>query len=209
MVRRRSTKIEKSYHHGDLRRELLEAGLKILTEEGLHALTLRELARRVGVSHAAPYRHFADRDELILALALNGFERLAQALGEAGKQIRSPERQLEAMLMAYIAFGKGNMAQLTIMFSTIAAKKSETLLEAAMRAFSLLIDAVGKAQSKAGRPKVNHSEIALGLWVMVHGFAILGPGIDFNYIAPGSSDTADDTAERVLRLTLKSLLPSA
>ncbi|MEJ2173944.1 MAG: helix-turn-helix domain containing protein, partial [bacterium] len=80
-TRRRSRK--GAYHHGDLRFEILRAAGEILEEQGVAGLSLREAARRAGVSHNAPYRHFADRDVLLAALAAEGFAQLGQAL-EAG-----------------------------------------------------------------------------------------------------------------------------
>ena len=68
------------YHHGDLRRALLNAALQLVTERGIHDLTLREVARQAGVSHNAPYNHFADKAELVVALTVEGFQRLVNVM---------------------------------------------------------------------------------------------------------------------------------
>ena len=94
-----------AYHHGSLREALLKAALEALREVGLEALSLRDVARRAGVSTAAPYHHFSDKDELVAALAMQGFERLERqlisALDRAGQ---SPARRLDAVCRAYFAF---------------------------------------------------------------------------------------------------------
>src|SRR6478672_7153397 len=77
-----------TYHHGNLRPALLRAATKTLEKEGVGALSLRDLARRAGVSHNAPYRHFPDRESLLAALAADGFEKLGQAMrGQGGKEM--------------------------------------------------------------------------------------------------------------------------
>ena len=81
-----------SYHHGDLRSALLDAALDIISELGPQQLTIREVARRAGVSHAAPYRHFADKDQLILAVVEQGFELMRQTI--ADKKAAAPQDDL-------------------------------------------------------------------------------------------------------------------
>ena len=86
----------REYHHGDLRNALIQAGLAILAEEGTHALSLRAAARRSGVSHAAPYRHFADKEALLAAIAEQGFNTLAASVRAAIVRFPdSPAAQLE------------------------------------------------------------------------------------------------------------------
>src|SRR4051794_26532278 len=104
------------YHHGNLRSELLEAAERTLTERGAAELSLRELAREVGVSHAAPRRHFRDKQALLDALAQSGFERLGadldRALGRAGGDFRS---RLAAFAKAYVRFATRNGPLLELM----------------------------------------------------------------------------------------------
>jgi AcrR family transcriptional regulator len=104
------------YHHGDLRRALLDAALRLVEEQGVEALSLRELSRRLGVSHAAPGHHFPDRLALLVALAAEGFERLAASM-EAAAEGRPPgAAQLAAAGEAYVRFGLDHPAHLQIMF---------------------------------------------------------------------------------------------
>ena len=97
-----------TYHHGDLRPALLRAAARILEKEGREAISFRDLARRAGVSHGAPYRHFADRQALLAALADEGFSLLAQAL--EGKPWRE-------QAVAYVRFGLDNPERFALMFT--------------------------------------------------------------------------------------------
>src|SRR6478752_10235876 len=96
---------ERPYHHGDLRRAIVEAALEILQETQSLEFSLRELARRAGVSHNAPYKHFADKRDLLAAVSAAGFELLAMRMAEATKELSDPREQLFAMLRAYIDHG--------------------------------------------------------------------------------------------------------
>src|SRR5579864_1376751 len=89
----------KPYHHGDLRRALLDAALTIIERDGASALTLRAVAREAGVSPAAPYHHFQDKSQLLLAVSKDGFHRLNEAMAEA-----MAERGAEEIGLAYIEF---------------------------------------------------------------------------------------------------------
>src|SRR3954454_11064919 len=106
------------YHHGNLRQELLAQAERTLAERGAGELSLRELARDVGVSHAAPRRHFRDKQALLDALAQSGFERLGadldRAMGRAGGDFRS---RLAAFSKAYVRFATRNAALLELMFA--------------------------------------------------------------------------------------------
>src|SRR5689334_9318570 len=91
------------YHHGDLRRALLDGVLELVAERGHAAgITLREVARRVGVSHSAPYRHFEDKEALLAALASEGFTKLSSALSEARRDVRDDEERFVLTGLAYL-----------------------------------------------------------------------------------------------------------
>src|ERR1700751_4478700 len=106
---------ERPYHHGDLRRAIVNAALEILSETQSLDFSLRELARRAGVSHNAPYKHFADKRELLAAVSAAGFEALTKRMAResAGHSARA---QLFAMLRAYIRHGVENPALYRLMF---------------------------------------------------------------------------------------------
>lgn len=103
------------YHHGDLRRALLDGALRLIEEQGVAALSLRELARRLGVSHAAPGHHFPDRLALLVAMAAEGFERLAAGM-EAAAAAQPPAARLTAAGEAYLRFALDHPSHLEVMF---------------------------------------------------------------------------------------------
>lgn len=104
------------YHHGSLRETLIEEGRRILLEEGPQAVTLRELARRAGVSHGAPQRHFQDRDALLDAIAAQGFEELADQL-EGARAPGTPETRLQEYAKVHVGFAVANGPLMELMFS--------------------------------------------------------------------------------------------
>lgn len=108
----------RGYHHGNLRVELLRTAESVLRDGGTDAVTLRELARRAGVSHAAPNRHFPDRYALLLALAASGYERLGQSVAEAVEAAGAPFRaQFRALVSTFVRFAIDNSALLEVMFT--------------------------------------------------------------------------------------------
>src|ERR1700737_297091 len=111
-----STSDERPYHHGDLPRAVVAAALEILSETQSHEFSLRELARRAGVSHNAPYKHFADKRELLAAVSAAGFEMLTKRMAHEIAGFRSPREQLFAMVRAYIDHGVENPALYSLMF---------------------------------------------------------------------------------------------
>ncbi|MEM0955713.1 MAG: TetR/AcrR family transcriptional regulator [Pseudomonadota bacterium] len=107
-----------AYHHGNLREALIESALAVITEDGPAAITIREVARRAGVSHAAPYRHFNDRDELLLAVVEQGFERLDDAMAAARDSQGDDElANFAASGEAYFDFALDNPTYYRVMFS--------------------------------------------------------------------------------------------
>src|SRR5208282_1283494 len=96
---------ERPYHHGDLRRTIVNAALEILRETQSVEFSLRELARRAGVSHNAPYKHFADKRELLAAVSAAGFETLTKRMAREMARLQNPRQRLFAMLRAYIDHG--------------------------------------------------------------------------------------------------------
>ncbi len=105
------------YHHGDLRAALLESAERTLREKGVGSLSLRELARDVGVSHAAPGRHFKDKQALLNALALTGYDRLARALDAADDPALPLEPRLTALARAYLGFATDNAELMDLMYA--------------------------------------------------------------------------------------------
>jgi AcrR family transcriptional regulator len=166
----------RTYHHGDLKNALLEAGRALLAEGGTPALSLREAARRAGVSHAAPYRHFASREALLAAIAEGGFAALAAELERAAARGRTPLERLRRMGEGYVGFALAHPAEVQTMFGAFQGDPGAWppgLPAAAQRAFGLLVGAVAAAQEAgqvAGRDPLPG---AVAAWSAVHGVALL------------------------------------
>jgi AcrR family transcriptional regulator len=107
---------ENHYHHGDLRNALVEAALRLIAEHGAQALTLRAAARAAGVSPAAPYRHFADKEALLAAVAEDGFEKLSRRMRAAARGASDAAARLLAIGEAYVAFARAHSAHFHVMF---------------------------------------------------------------------------------------------
>lgn len=162
------------YHHGDLRRALIEAALGLLQEEKSWKFTLREVARRAGVSHTAPYRHFPDKAALLAELAKVGFEKMRAQLSAALHENLSVEEQFFAAAKAYIKFGTSNPALYHLMFSADAGEKEEVHLhERAMATLNVLITLLKRGQEEGAfkiRPIQGHTAAC---WSQVHGLTML------------------------------------
>lgn len=155
------------YHHGDLRRALVESALEALAEGGTEALGLRELARRVGVSAAAPYRHFKDRQALIQAVAAAGFQRFDAAI-DAARQAAPSDEQFAAMAEAYVQFALDHPRLYRLMFSSELGRfEDPELKRAADAAYAGLAVAAAKEDPEAP------GEAAIASWAFVHGLSLL------------------------------------
>lgn len=134
--------MDSTYHHGSLREALLAEGRRLLIEKGPDAVTLRELARRTGVSHAAPSRHFSDRDALLAALAAEGFDELTDRLGQSAGRERLEER-LGRYAHAHVRFAIDNGPLVALMFSR-KPQPGEPDAEAAGRFYALGAELLGE-----------------------------------------------------------------
>lgn len=164
------------YHHGDLRAALLEAAEAVLDEAGPDALTLREAARRAGVSHAAPAHHFGDLAGLLTELASVGFDRLAARMQAAASA--APEgRRLAAVGRAYIRFAKGSPGLFQLMFRARGLDYAKPHLRDASRAAFEELAGAMSAESGAPEPDAAPGPAfaakLAGAWALVHGFAFL------------------------------------
>ncbi|HEV8194353.1 MAG TPA: TetR/AcrR family transcriptional regulator [Ktedonobacterales bacterium] len=167
---------QRLYHHGDLRAALIRAGLAILAEEGAQALTLRAVARRAGVSHNAPYRHFADKEALLAAIAEEGFVELTARVEEARAHVpASPRTQLEDSGWAYVQFALAHPDHLRVMFDVPITDPQAYpgLLAAGARAFNVLVEIIEAGQRAGEFIDGDPRQIAFAAWGMVHGLALL------------------------------------
>jgi AcrR family transcriptional regulator len=164
----------KPYHHGDLRRTLIVAGIELLGEGGAAALDLRNLARKAGVSHAAPYRHFEDKRALLAAIAEEGFIRLTDRLKEA-LSVATSDSPLLALTRAYVNFALSEPALMREMFSGLTIDRMEypSLHAAGKEALAVVVQAVEQAQKSGAFVKGDPEQLALVMWSMFHGLAML------------------------------------
>jgi AcrR family transcriptional regulator len=165
------------YHHGDLRNALLQAGIDILEGEGLAALSLRAIAARAGVSHAAPAHHFKNLQALITALAAIGFQRFAATLA-AERAAASPEpaAQMRAATQGYLAFARAHPALFRLMFSGVDLDWQDhaELIVHANAAFAHLAEIAAPAAVAAGDTSPEgHARMQTLVWSVTHGFARL------------------------------------
>lgn len=161
------------YHHGDLRSALLEVAVEAIADKGLHGLSLRECARRLGVSHAAPYRHFPDKDHLIAAIGGQGFAWLTEAGREAMEGIDDPEERIQAYGLAYVRFAVAHPEHLRVMFASEIPREAVTPEDAAAgdAAFELL--RATSAELVGDAPAGDELPTALSFWSVAHGFSML------------------------------------
>lgn len=193
----------RTYHHGDLREALVAAAIALLEEKGLAGFTLRQCARRAGVSHAAPAHHFATADDLLAEIAARGFERFVAALGAAADAADgSPKARLEAMGHAYVVFALANPGVYGLMFRTGAGTLASPHLKvAASAAWQQLCDGVAAVLGKKREDEVTPK--ASAVWALVHGMATLM--LDCK-LPPGSGAVRSADEARAILSSLPGLL---
>ena len=181
---RAGRKPNRPYHHGNLRRSLLDEAVATIRAEGVEALTLREIGAKAGVSRTALYRHFADKRALLAAVATEGFRMLRQELVRAWERGGQGAAAFDAMGVAYIQFAMSNPSHYRVMFGGFVdtAEAEPELSTEGAGAFQALVDALLVLQ----RAQVVRSDDALTqarfVWAVVHGVAMLG--IDGQLRAP-------------------------
>ena len=166
----------RNYHHGNLREALVDAALDLIAEKGPAGFTFAEAARQAGVSPAAPYRHFRDRDALMADVAKRGFERFEKELAAAWDEGRPSKRlAFERVGKAYLGFARNEPAYFSAMFeSGLSISAHRELQEAGDRAFGVLrgaCEAILAATPEGKRPPA--MMVALHIWSLSHGIASL------------------------------------
>jgi len=161
---------KQTYHHGDLRQALLAAALDILEEEGIGKLSLRSIARRAGVSQAAPYSHFADKNALLVEVAASGFKLFAAALGKNKGGEQAKEAQQDYLLglgVSYVCFALDHKPLFQLMFGDVLSDipKSERYMKEGGAAYALIENAAASVSSDPNAP--------IAAWSTVHGLATL------------------------------------
>ncbi len=167
---------EKTYHHGDLKNALIAAGIDILAKEGMGGLSLRKAARKAGVSHAAPYAHFTDKQALIAAIATDGHSKIYARLASVMEQYPGdPLRQLIEIAWSYIEFGLQEADHFRVMFSGAVEKERDypALVEITGKNFGLVRQLTVRCQAAGILAPGDPDLAAVGMWGLVHGFVSL------------------------------------
>jgi AcrR family transcriptional regulator len=183
----------------DLREQVLTASLALIEERGVASLSLREVARRAGVSHQAPYHHFVGKEAIVAELVARGFTRLSEMLEAAERARGEPARRLRLAARAYVDFALGNPAVFRVMFRPELADLSACPAAAAAgtRAYSVLVRLV---EERFARPRATPERLGVITtmhWSMVHGLATLLLDGSLGKRA-GSAMAADALIERTL-----------
>lgn len=165
---------EDRYHHGDLRRALLDAAAGLVQERGNAEASLREVARRAGVSHTAPYRHFESKEALLAAVAEEGFHQFREVL-EAAAEGEAPLDALHAIGRAYVDFALAHPGYFRVMFGPARGMPCDypSLVSASEGAFGVLVSTLQRCIDAGAVVERPASELALVAWSGVHGLATL------------------------------------
>jgi AcrR family transcriptional regulator len=196
----------RTYHHGNLRRALLDAALKLVEAVGPKGLTLRATARLAGVSQAAPYRHFASKDALLATVAEEGFKALTRAMREAiGPLAGNPTAQLQVLGVAYVGFATSHSSHFRVMFEVADREAYPSLRAAADGALVILKGVISDGQ-KAGLVRAGDpADVALAAWSVAHGLSALL--VDRQLVELGQK-SADELARGVTQHLLTGLATS-
>jgi len=171
-----------AYHHGDLRRTLFDAAIALIEEQQNWDFSLRELARRAGVSHNAPYSHFASKSELLAALATAGFEMLSEVMAQAAAAAPGPDAACIAVGEAYVRFGRAHPGHYRLMFRSAFISMDGSAAEPVMRAAhaaKLVMSKVILEGARSGVFAIDPADQAaielavLSCWSCVHGLTML------------------------------------
>ena len=168
--------IKKStYHHGNLREVLISSALEILKEGTLQDLSLRALARKAGVSQTAPYRHFEDKEALIVVLMQEGSHLLQENMLAASESTKDPVEKLINLGVSYYDFAEANPAHFRLMFGGSLENKEKytSLVEIEHKGYEIVQDAVGECMKLPDAPDMPPEIVRLACWSLVHGLANL------------------------------------
>ena len=166
----------KKYHHGDLKNALIKAGIEILSRDGVGGLSLRKAAQAAGVSHTAPYAHFADKQALIAAISTEGFRRLFEQLNAVREKYPDdPKRQLVEAAWAYVRFAQTDPAHFRVTFSSTVERQRDypALVEMTARSFGQVTQIVQTCQAAGVLHPGPVDMQAYSVWSIVHGFTSL------------------------------------
>lgn len=201
------------YHHGDLRRALVDASLAIIVRDGAEALTLRNAAREAGVSHAAPYAHFDDMEDLIAAVKDEGFTELHDLIAAALQKASgaSPEDKLRAIGRTYLGFAAGAPSKYDIMLRRPLKKDPKPgaiYIVKGQEMFLLLAKEIGRLHAARGTGHKHNAElVVISAWSALHGLCGLWLDGPLSHILP-QAVTFEELAEQFLDYILTGIMQS-
>lgn len=203
-----SEKKGKPYHHGNLQNSLISAAIALMQEKGPNAFSLREVAKKAGVSHGAPYRHFKDKAALLSAIAQSGFRALTTRLVEIeAAYSNDPRQQMIESGVAYVELAVENPEITQLMFGGYISPEecSQTLADDSTDAFSSLVKIIENGRQVGIYRQEEARTLALAAWSMVHGLAMLIAGGQLSEMA-GSREQVRGISMLVENLLLEGLL---
>lgn len=165
-----------AYHHGNLRQALISGAIALIAERDVSSLSLREVARRVGVSHAAPYRHFQDKESLLAAVAEEGFIGLTAAMNKGIQQVpNDPLKRLEAIGVAYVQFAIAHPSHYRVMFGRYQGEQAlhPEPAQVGWQAFQVLLNVIEAGQAAEAVRSAEAMQLTWVAWSTVHGLAML------------------------------------
>jgi AcrR family transcriptional regulator len=201
-----------SYHHGDLRNGLIEAAVRLVEAKGVAGLSLRAVAREAGVSQAAPYHHFRDKEALMAEVCRLGFDRLGERMAEAAERTEGDAMvRLQAVGRAYVAFSREQRAYFLLMWGGhVHDQTCFPELEASARCtFEMLVQLICDGQQAGELRQGNPLELALSAWSAVHGVArlLVDKGLDGGAMAD-KGVTPELVVEGTLAMISRGLAPA-
>jgi AcrR family transcriptional regulator len=183
------------YHHGNLKSALLKAAFKLIEKIGLEGFTLREVARKAGVSHNAPYRHFPSKESLIAALATDSFLQLYAALQVAIAECPKPAERLHDAAVAYLRFALKNPSRFNVMFHSTFDREAYPEYVAA---YTGLLDLLSELIEQHRNLTTSRETAGELVWASIHGIAELGLARRLRHGSPAELEQLADTATSVL-----------
>ena len=186
------------YHHGDLRTALIEVTIELIAERGVRDFSVAEASRRLGVAASAPYAHFADRDQLLAAVTVRGYQRLIEEIKPALEHISDPAGRLAAMASGYVRFAATNRALFALLYESGVDKASHPEIEAAEQPLEQALREVVRALAPNSDPRSD--SLATAVEAAARGFALLLLDGDFGQEAEAIEHAADQAARATMAL---------